>query len=124
MTDLLILALTVALRTWFAKDLFAFTARGEIFKNGTAYLVQFPPPDLMPNVNLVVWGATGTLEFMPRDYLSVRLEVVWRESNQRYFAGHGGTTSSTGFQGDSTVGWAPDTVKSQVLGVVAANFRL
>ena len=118
------LAATLAMRAWFIKELFAFTARGEVFKNGTAYLAQFAPPDFTPGVNLVVWGVTGTLEFMPRDYFSLRLEVVWRESNQRYFAGAGGTTSPTGFQGDSTAGWVPDTVRSQVLGLVAANFRL
>ena len=55
------LASTLAVRTWFANDLFAFTGRGEIIKNGTSYLRQFAPPDLAPDVNLVVWGLTAPL---------------------------------------------------------------
>jgi hypothetical protein len=44
---------------------------------------------------------------MINDYLTVRLEYLYRKANLPYFAGHGGTTAPNGWQPTDPT-WIPD----------------
>ena len=121
-----VLSTSISHRASFLDDLLHVAVRGEYFTNPGRYLAQFPPPDLasQPGNDLAIWGFTGTLEVMPRDYFSVRAEVVWRQSSTPYFAGPGGTTSVDGFTDGSSSGFVSDSRRSQTVILAAANFRL
>ncbi len=113
-------------RVWFSHDQLALSIRPEVFSNPTRYLSQYPPPGFEsgPHVKaLQIWGLTGTFDVMPTDFFALRFEGSYRHANVPYYAGHGGTTSPSGYQ-PTPAGYVPDTVKDQVLFVVAANFRL
>ncbi len=124
--DAHVLSTSVSHRASFFDDVFHVAVRGEYFTNPSRYLAQFPPPDLatQPGTDLAIWGFTGTLELMPRDYFSVRAEVVWRQSSVPYFSGPLGTTSADGFVGGPTQGFVVDSRRSQTVILAAANFRL
>jgi len=113
-------------RVWFSHDQLALAIRPEVFSNPTRYLSQYPPPGFPsgPHVKaLQIWGITGTFDVMPTDFFALRFEGSYRRANVPYYAGPGGTTSPSGYQ-PTPADYVPDTVKDQVLFVVAANFRL
>ena len=120
----------VSHRASFYRDHLHFAIRGELFSNPSRYLAQYPPPGFASGegTNLRMWGLTTTLEVMPTSFMSIRAELVYRRADSAYFAGGRGTTSADGFQGatnaDGTPSLVVDGVKSQALGILAANFRL
>ncbi len=116
----------VALRGWFGKDRWAATIRGEVVSNPSRYLAQFPPPGFAQGggESFRVWGLTATTEYFVTDFFTLRAEVLHRRANVPFFAGAGGTTSPDGFADTATTSFVPDVVKSQTLGILAANFRL
>lgn len=124
--DAYVFAVTLAQRVWLFRDYLALTVRGEYFHNPSRYLAQYPPPDFFttPGTDFQAWGFTGTIEAMPRDFLSLRAEVVWRQSTVPYFSGPGGTTSSDGFQNPLETGFMAHSATEQTLFIVSANFRL
>ncbi len=116
---------SIAHRASFAHDLFHITLRFEYMTNPTRYLAQYPPPGFASGsgTKLEIFGVTATLEVMPRDFFSIRAEVVYRTGNAPYFAGPGGTTSPDGFI-DTPGPFVPDTRNDQTSFLVSSNFRL
>jgi len=66
---------------------------------------------------------------MPNDFVTFRLEYVYRQSNVPYFAGQGGTTSPTGYTDVASTptqqaNWNPDLRKNENRIIASVNFRL
>ena len=126
----------LANRLWFNKNKFAITVRGDYVNNGGAYLAYTPaavtPNDytnaLLANANksLQIFQGTFTFDIIPTEYTTFRIEYTYRQSNLPYFAGHGGTTSPSGWvNGPNTIKtWQPDLKKNENRIILAVNFRL
>ena len=117
----------IANRVWFAQDRFAFTVRGEAITNPTRYMAPAPTATGFPlgpdNYSLKIWGITGTLDYMPTDFMTFRAEFLSRHSDVPFFAGRGGTTSSDGYVG--TPGFfTPDVAKHENRLTFAVNWRM
>jgi opacity protein-like surface antigen len=95
-------------RVWFDHNLFGWTVGGGFMHNPGRYLVLAPTglaaPGAGPNAFTMnpgdpfdAWDASTTLQYMPIDYLTFGLEVVYRHASVPYFAGHGGVTSPNGY---------------------------
>lgn len=132
-------------RIWFAQNKFAWTFGGGLMTNPGRYLVLYPtgqasplpdpkdptktegafPFSANPGDQFKGWDCSTNLDYMPNQSITFRLEMVHREANVPYFAGHGGVTSQTGY---STAvldpNWKPDLVKSETRIVVCLLFRL
>ena len=115
-------------RVWFLRDAFAVTAGGGAIKNPGRYLVLLPPingatafsgtPYFTENPGdpFKAWDIQLTADYMPRPFLTFRLEFVHRGASVPYFAGHGGVTPPGGNQGafGSVYGdWVPDLVQDE-----------
>ncbi len=130
-------------RFWFGRDHFAWTMGGGLMHNPGRYLVLAPSGDADPNINPATgqtvgthpyslnagdhfdaWDMSTTLDWMPNDLMTVRLEVVHREAAQPYFAGHGGVTSPDGYNGTALGSWTPDLVKQETrfIGALLVRF--
>ena len=62
---------------------------------------------------------------MPDQFQTWRVEVVHREANIPYFAGHGGVTSPDGYTTTAVPpGWKPDQVKAEtrLIGALLLRF--
>lgn len=62
------------------------------------------------------WDASATVDFMPDDLVTFRLEANHRAANVRYFAGEGGVTpegGNTGAAGSTVPGFTPDLRKRE-----------
>ncbi len=114
-------------RLWFANNQWAFTAGGGFLNNPGRYLVLLPPIrgasatdnacaecfTQNPGDSFRAWDYTLTLDFMPDELITYRLEFNHREANTPYFAGPGGITSDNGNNNSTpSAGWKPDLVKS------------
>lgn len=122
-------------RIWFSKNKFAITLRADIVSNGGAYLA-FSPSPVAPNAftdelaqnpskPLNIQQGTITFDYMTTEYTTFRLEYGYRQANMPYFAGHGGTTSPSGWTNGPTtvVPWRPDLQKSDSRITAVINFR-
>jgi len=113
-------------RLWFAHDKLGFTLGGGGMRNPGRYLVLMPPINgatafsgtsyftQNPGDSFSAWDASATLDVMPDQFVTLRLELDHRESSVPYFAGAGGVTPPGGNTGPpgSTVGdWTPDLRK-------------
>ena len=134
----------VAHRIWFNKNKLAFSLRGDYMANQsvvngintTPYLAFTPAVkgDVPNNYQtaiangekLKVFQFTSTFDVMPNDYVTFRLEYVYRTSSIPYFTGEGGTTSASGWvNGPTTIlPWAADLKKTENRITLAVNFRL
>ena len=125
---------SLANRIWFAKNKMAFTARVGFVKNPSRYL-SFTPAVIPPSGNnaftssdpgkLTAKEITGTLDLMPSDYVTFRLEYLHRSADVPYFAGPGGTTSPSGYADQVLPAqWQPDLRKYENRIIFAVNFRL
>ncbi|UYZ64735.1 porin [Hymenobacter weizhouensis] len=119
---------SLANRVWFAKNKAAFTARVGFVTNPSRYLsfnpsvVGFTDPDIS---KLTAREATGTLDIMPSDFVTFRLEYLHRRANVPYFTGRGGTTSPTGYVDQPLpANWQPDLRKTENRIIGSVNFRL
>ncbi|MGC4039583.1 MAG: hypothetical protein QM710_01975 [Flavobacterium sp.] len=69
---------------------------------------------------------TSTIDIMPNDYVTFRLEYGYRSASIPYFTSSGGTTSPSGYvngpEGDMP--WSADLQKSEHRLTLAVNFRL
>jgi hypothetical protein len=127
---------SIANRIWFNKNKIALTLRGDYLANGGTYLAFSPSPVTPsaysdgfasdPYKPLEIMQGTVTLDFMPNDYFTFRLEYGYRQANMPYFAGHGGTTSPSGWVNGPTTQatWKPDLQKTENRVTVAVNIRL
>lgn len=121
-------------RLWFYQNKLAVTLRGDFVKNPGLYLAFSPSPVTQndfneaiandPDQDLTIYQGTATLDIMPSDFVTFRLEFRYRNSNKPYFAGRGGTTSPDGWVATSTENWRPDLVKNESGVTLAVNFRL
>lgn len=123
-------------RIWFNKNKLALSLRGDYISNGGNYLA-FSPSPVTPNdyteafatdpyKPIKIMQGTVTFDVMPSDNVTFRFEYGYRSANIPYFAGHGGTTSPSGWTNGPTTAktWKPDLQKTENRFTVAVNFRL
>jgi hypothetical protein len=110
-------------RLWFAKDKYALTLGGGKINNPGRYLVLLPPINGAtatsgtpyftenPGDQYKAWDVSGTIDYMPSQYITFRWEFNHRAANVPYFSGSGGVTppgGNTGAPGSLVPNWAPD----------------
>ena len=115
-------------RLWFHKDLYALTLGGGQINNPGRYLVLLPPingataasgtPYFTENPGdpFKAWDVSVTVDYMPSQYITFRMEYNHRAANVPYFTGPGGVTppgGNTGAPGSVVPGLTPDLVKSE-----------
>jgi hypothetical protein len=115
-------------RLWFNKDLFGLTVGGGAIKNLGRYLVLIPPINgatafsgtpyftASPGDPYTAWDASVTLDYMPSQFITFRLEGNHRAANVPYFSGEGGVTppgGNVGPLGSAVPGWSPDLRKRE-----------
>ncbi len=95
-------------RWWFNKDRYAITAGGGYVNNPGRYLVLLPPINGATAVTGSAYfpedagqpyhGEDGTItyDFMPRQFITYRVEYGYRHSDVPYWAGRGGSTPPGG----------------------------
>ena len=113
-------------RNWIADDKLALTVGGGAMSNPGRYLVLVPPINgatalsgtpyfsANPGDQFKAWDATLTLDYMPDQFTTFRVELNHREANTPYFAGGGGLTPSSGnvgAPGSIVQGFRPDLRK-------------
>jgi len=125
---------SLANRLWCAKNRLALTTRIGFVTNPSRYL-SFNPAVLGGDgtnaftrtdaKTLRAKEATLTLDFMPSDYFTFRVEYLRRSANVPYFAGPGGTTSPSGYA-DQVIprSFQPDLRDTEDRLIFAVNFRL
>jgi hypothetical protein len=134
-------------RLWFYQNKIGWTVGGGFIHNPGRYLVLVPTGvatstgatggfDTNPGTKFDGWDVSTTFDWMPAELLTVRAEVVHRESNVPYFAGRGGVTGPDGYKAgglgspDGTIstsvpnGWTPDLVKAETRFILAVMFRI
>jgi hypothetical protein len=126
-------------RLWFVDDMFGLTLGGGAIKNQGRYLVLLPPINgataasgtpyftANPGDPYTAWDASATLDFMPSDFLTFRVEGNYRRASVPYFSGPGGITPLGGNQGDpgSIVGdFTPDLRRSEARITAALLIKL
>ena len=131
-------------RMWMENDHLGWTVGGGYINNPGRYLVLLPSGDASPLPNpynpiqtvgthpftanpgdqFHGWDFSTTLDWMPNDIFTWRVEVVHREASVPYFAGPGGITSPDGYTTTPIPsGWKPDLVKSETRFVWALLVR-
>lgn len=122
-------------RLWFNQNKIGWTTRADYVTNPGGYLSFSPAQSgAIPNdyetaiangKDLKMWQLSSTFDFMPTDFVTLRLEYAYRNANIPYFTGSGGTTSQTGFINDPIdPNWKADLRKSENRIILAVNFRL
>jgi hypothetical protein len=115
-------------RAWFMKDQLAVTIGGGAMNNPGRYLVLLPPingataftgtpyfPEA-PGDPFKAWDITGTVDWMPDQFTTFRVELNYRAANVPYFAGAGGVTppgGNNGFPAVAIPGFFPDLRKNE-----------
>lgn len=115
-------------RMWLAKDRVGFTVGGGGIVNPGRYLVLLPPINgatafsgtpyftALPRQSFAAWDVQATADWMPRRFLTFRVEYNHRAASVPYFAGRGGLTppgGNTGLPGSLVDGWTPDLVRAE-----------
>ncbi|MET0592074.1 MAG: outer membrane beta-barrel protein [Polyangiaceae bacterium] len=115
-------------RAWFAGDRLGLTVGGGAITNPGRYLVLLPPVNgatafsgtpyfsAAPGDPYKAWDVQIAADFMPREFVTFRLEFTHREASVPYFTGREGLTPPGGNQGapgSSVEGWTPDLVKTE-----------
>lgn len=98
-------------RMWFDKDLFGLTLGGGQINNPGRYLVLLPPingatagtaaintPYFTENPGdpFKAWDASATIDFMPKQWITFRIEGDYRHASVPYWSGSGGITPPPG----------------------------
>lgn len=104
-------------RFWFNNDKYGLTLGGGRINNPGRYLVLIPPingataPSAAinspyftenPGDPFKAWDASGTLDWMPSQYITFRWEFDHRAANVPYWSGPGGITPPGGNNGNPT----------------------
>ncbi|HUN83591.1 MAG TPA: outer membrane beta-barrel protein [Terracidiphilus sp.] len=115
-------------RLWFDRNLFGVTLGGGRINNPGRYLVLLPPINGAtassgtsyftenPGDKFKAWDGSATFDYMPRQYITWRMEYNHRVADVPYFSGPGGITPPGGDQGapgSLVPGWGPDLRKSE-----------
>jgi hypothetical protein len=126
-------------RLWFDKDRMAVTVGGGAIDNPGRYLVLLPPINgatassgtpyftANPGDPFKAWDASITLDYMPSQFVTFRIEGNHRSANVPYFSGSGGVTppgGNTGAPGSTVAGWAPDLRRSETRVTAALLVKL
>jgi hypothetical protein len=126
-------------RFWFARDLLGLTIGGGSIRNPGRYLVLIPPINgatassgtpyftANPGDPYQAWDGTLTIDVMPDDFTTLRLELNHRASSVPYYAGRGGSTppgGNSGPPGSLVTGWSPDLRRSETRINVALLVKL
>ena len=53
---------------------------------------------------LNAWDLSTSLSWMPNDFITFTLQVIHRQAEEDYFAGHGGVTSPNGYEDSGNTG--------------------
>jgi len=132
------------LRFWFNKDIFAMTLGGGLMNNPGRYLTLLPPingataitgtPYYTENAGdrAQMHDGTITLDYMPAQFITFRLESGYRYSDAPYWTGRGGITPPGGNNGnpahyqcagggDSGFGYGNTVLAAQACAGVGAN---
>ena len=132
------------LRFWFNKDIFAMTLGGGLMNNPGRYLTLLPPingataitgtPYYTENAGdrAQMHDGTITLDYMPAQFITFRLETGYRYSDTPYWTGRGGITPPGGNNGnpahyqcagggDSGFGYGNTVLAAQACAGVGAN---
>jgi hypothetical protein len=123
-------------RLWFFDDHIGWTVGGGVMHNPGRYLVLAPTGqatpgtprtgfDMSAGTKFDSWDDSTTLDWMPDEIQTWRLELIQRAASVPYFAGHGGVTSPDGYVTTQVPsGWRPDLVKSEtkVVGALLLRF--
>jgi Putative beta-barrel porin-2, OmpL-like. bbp2 len=126
-------------RLWFDRDLFALTLGGGGINNPGRYLVLLPPINGAtatsgtpyftenPGDKFKAWDTSATIDYMPSQYITWRLEYNHRAADVPYFTGPGGITPPGGNQGapgSLVPGWTPDLRNSEnrITGAILVKF--
>lgn len=103
-------------RFWFAKDKYGITLGGGQINNPGRYLVLIPPINgesassasinspyftFNPGDPFKAWDTSLTLDWMPKQWMTLRVEGDYRHANVPYWSGPGGVTPPA-FLGSST----------------------
>jgi hypothetical protein len=98
-------------RLWFDKDLFGFTLGGGQINNPGRYLVLLPPingetagtaainsPYFTENPGdpFKAWDLSETFDYMPKQWITFRVESDYRHASVPYWSGAGGVTPPPG----------------------------
>jgi hypothetical protein len=121
-------------RIWFHQNKLAITTRADYVTNPSLYLA-FTPSTVTPNTfteavaidpkkAISIQQFTGTLDIMPNDHITFRLELLYRKSNHPYFPGKAGTTSPDSWADTPVGNWKPDLRTSETRLCIAMNCRL
>lgn len=115
-------------RFWFQQDQYAVTLGGGEINNPGRYLVLLPPVNgatavsgtpyftESPGDRFKAWDYSVTFDYMPKDFVTFRLEFNRRAANVPYFSGPGGVTPSggnSGSPGSVVPGFTPDLSKTE-----------
>ena len=115
-------------RFWLAHDRYGITLGGGGMTNPGRYLVLLPPINGAtaasgtpyftenPGDQFSAWDASATLDYMPDQFTTFRLEFDHRAANVPYFAGAGGVTpqgGNAGLPGSVVGGFTPDLRKTE-----------
>jgi hypothetical protein len=94
-------------RTWFKHDKYGLTIGGGQINNPGRYLVLVPPINgetapsssinspyfpFNPGDPFKAWDVSATFDYMPKQWLTLRVEYDFRHADEAYWTGHGGTT--------------------------------
>jgi len=100
-------------RFWFKKDVWAMTLGGGQMTNPGRYLTLLPPINNAtavtgspyytenPGDRAQMHDGTLTLDYMPSQFITFRLETGYRYSDTPYWTGHGGITPPGGTNGSA-----------------------
>jgi hypothetical protein len=115
-------------RLWLDHDRFGVTLAGGAIDNPGRYLVLVPPingatassgTQYFSNARgdpFTAWDAQLALDYMPRPFVTFRIELNHRHASVPYFAGREGLTPPGGNQGSpgsEVEGWSPDLVQTE-----------
>jgi hypothetical protein len=115
------------IRFWHGEH-YAMSYGGGAIDNPGRYLVLLPPINGAtaasgtgyftenPGDPFKAWDTTLTFDYMPSQFITFRLEGVYRSADVPYFNGPGGMTppgGNEGAAGSMVAGWAPDLVKTE-----------
>jgi hypothetical protein len=94
-------------RNWFDHDKYGLTIGGGMINNPGRYLVLVPPINgetaasaalnspyfpFNPGDSYKAWDSSITFDWMPKQWLTFRVEYDYRHTNVPYWTGHGGQT--------------------------------
>lgn len=121
-------------RFWFYRNQLAWTFGGSYMTNPGRYLILAPPDpagidpankfQIGPGLDFSAWEFSTNFDWMPNQFLTYRIEYVYRGASVPYFNGPGGITSADGFVDTALGGFRPDRVSDENRLILAFLIRM